>query len=222
MIDLAKINNSDPLKRLVEKESLTDELSPMDPPEAYKPPVLDAVPYEELHPFLQHLTDEHEAMRKKLEEFEAQLIAFKEQGLRGGSEAFSSFFEYMDDAFVKHSEKEEKILFPDLQRHLIAQEEHSKAKFPKTVLDVLEDDHLKIMQHLTLLFNFLALASRLPDATSRALTCDVAAEQGFALIELLRLHFFREENIVFPKANKYIHPDEFQLMLGKEELFKYY
>ncbi|GIL22352.1 MAG: hypothetical protein BroJett042_08650 [Bacteroidota bacterium] len=76
--------------------------------------------------------------------------------------AFSSFFEYMDDAFVKHSEKEEKILFPDLQRHLIAQEEHSKAKFPKTVLDVLEDDHLKIMQHLTLLFNFLALASRLP------------------------------------------------------------
>ena len=87
---------------------------------------------------------------------------------------------------------------------------------------MLEDDHLKISQHLTLMFNFNALAVRLPDLASRALTFDVATEQGFALIELLKLHIFREENINFPKANKYISRDEFEKMLKQFEAYQQY
>ncbi len=87
---------------------------------------------------------------------------------------------------------------------------------------MLEDDHVKIMQHMTLMFNLIGLASRLPDPQSKALTFDVAMEQGSALIELLRLHIFREENVVYPKAHKYITNQEFDLMLEQFEAYEQY
>ncbi len=55
MIDLKKLKDEDPIRRMVEKESGLDELSPMDPPDAFKPPTVDALPYEELSPFLQKM-----------------------------------------------------------------------------------------------------------------------------------------------------------------------
>jgi len=212
MVDLKKINNQDPIKRMVEKETGVEEYSPMDPPGAYAPPVVDAIPYEDMHPCLQQLIGEHKEAKEKLDRVEKALLALKQSNWHPNREMgaeFSSFFSYMDGEMVKHQLKEEKALFPVLQKKLIEHEEHSKGKFPKTAIDMLEDDHLKIMQHLTLLFNFISLATRLPDPTSRALTFDVAAEQGFTLIELLKLHFFREENVVFPKANKYLSHEEF-------------
>jgi hemerythrin-like domain-containing protein len=225
MIDLQKINNNDPLKRMVEKESGIEEFSPMDPPEAFTPPVVDTVPYDELHPCLQQFMDEHTQAKKELEAFEQALIAFKQNGWQRHPDiekSFHTFFSYMDNHMVKHHLKEEKVLFPVLQKRLIEHKEHSKGPFPKTAIDMLEDDHLKIMQHLTLMFNFISLATRLPDATSRALTFDVAAEQGFALIELLKLHLFREENVVFPKANKYISTKEFDALLKQVVAYAQY
>lgn len=225
MIDLKKINSNDPLKRMVEKESGLDELSPMDPPEAYAPPTTDAIPYEEMHPVLQKFIDEHEKLKVELDVFEKSLIAFKKNGWQSDPEVeknFSKFFSFMDDALVKHQLKEEKLLFPLLQQRLIEKKEHSNGGFPKSAIDMLEDDHLKISQHLTLMFNFNALAVRLPDVASRALTFDVATEQGFALIELLKLHIFREENIIFPKANEYLSRDEFEKMLKQFEAYQQY
>lgn len=225
MLDLKKINNQDPIKRLVEKETGLEEYSPMDPPQAYAPPGTDAVPYEAMHPCLQQLMDEHAIAKKQLETFEQSLIAFKNGGWQRSKDTerdFSDFFTYMDNQMVKHHLKEEKVLFPLLQQRLLEQEEHSKGKFPKTAIDILEDDHLKMMQHLTLMFNFISLAARLPDSASRALTFDVATEQGFALIELLKLHIFREENVVFPKANKYIVSGEFEERLGHMRNFEQY
>lgn len=215
MLDIKKINSQDPIKRMVEKESGLEEYSPMNPPDAYAPPAVDAIPYEDFHVCLQKLIDEHARAKKELEGFEEALILFKQNGWQHNTDIekkFSSFFSYMDNQMVKHHLKEEKVLFPLLHKRLIEHEEHSKGKFAKTAVDMLEDDHLKIMQHLTLMFNFISLAARLPDRASRALTFDVAAEQGFFLTELLRLHIFREENIVFPKANRYITPDEFNRM----------
>ena len=72
------------------------------------------------------------------------------------------------------------------------------------------------------MFNFIALAVRLPQPQSASLTFDVAAEQGFALVELLKLHIFREDNVVFPKAHKYITKEEFDLMLGQLEAYAQY
>ncbi|HEU5292108.1 MAG TPA: hemerythrin domain-containing protein [Cyclobacteriaceae bacterium] len=225
MLDLKKINDQDPLKRMVEKESGLEEYSPMDPPDAYAPPTVDAIPYEDMHLCLQKFIDEHTQAKKELEVFEKSLVTFKQSGWQRDKDIekkFSSFFAYMDDQMVKHHLKEEKVLFPLLQKKLIEHEEHSKGKFPKTAIDMLEDDHLKIMQHLTLMFNFISLATRLPDMPSRALTFDVAAEQGFALIELFKLHIFREENVVFSKASKYISAAEFNEMLKQTEAYAQY
>lgn len=225
MLDLKTINKQDPIKRMVERESGVEEYSPMDPPEAYAPPTIDAIPYKDMHSFLQVLIDEHTQAKKELGVFEKSLIAFKKNGWQRDKDIeknFAAFFTYMDNQMVKHHLKEEKVLFPQLQKKLLEQEEHSKGKFPKTAIDMLEDDHLKIMQHLTLMFNFISLATRLPDTASRALTFDVAAEQGFALIEMLKLHIFREENVVFPKANKYVTPLELDGMLKQSELYARY
>ena len=38
---------------------------------------------------------------------------------------------------------------------------------------------------------------------------DAAIEQGKALVELLKLHIFREDNVVLPMAHKYISQEEF-------------
>jgi len=225
MIDLKKLKDEDPIRRMVEKESGLNELSPMDPPDAFKPPTVDAIPYEELSPFLQKMLDEHKLFTSELEVFEKSLIEFKKNGWRLNDEiqqSFSKFFELMDNQMVKHHLKEEKILFPLLQTRLIENEEHSQGPFPKTAIDMLEDDHLKIMQHMTLMFNFLGLAPRLPDLQSAALTFDVATEQGFALIELLKLHIFREDHVVFPKAQKYISEKEFDAMIKQFEAYDQY
>ena len=66
MIDLKKLKEEDPLTRMVEKESGSDEYSPMDPPDAYSPPTIDAIPYQELHPFLQKFMDEHKICNSEL------------------------------------------------------------------------------------------------------------------------------------------------------------
>ena len=225
MIDLKKINSNDPLKRMVEKDTGTDELSPMDPPEAYDLPISDAIPYGEMDPVPQKSIDEHEKIKGELDVFEKSLIAFKANGWKADAEIeknFSKFFSFMDDQLVKHQLKEEKVLFPLLQQRLLEKKEHSTGSFPKSAIDMLEDDHLKISQHMTLMFNFNALAARLPDVPSRAITFDVATEQGFALIELLKLHIFREENIIFPKANQYITKDEFGAMQKQFDLYALY
>jgi hemerythrin-like domain-containing protein len=225
MIDLKKINNIDPLKRMVEKDSGVEELSPMDPPEAYDLPTTDTIPYEEMNPVLQKLIDEHDGLKAEMDVFEKSLIAFKANGWKTDSEIdknFVKFFSFMDDQLVKHQLKEEKLLFPLLQQRLLEKKEHSNGSFPKSAIDMLEDDHVKINQHLTLMFNFNALAARLPDVASRALTFDVATEQGFSLIELLKLHIFREENIIFPKANQYITKDEFEKMLKQFNTYQQY
>jgi len=225
MIDLKNANRVDPLKRMVEKETGANEFSPMDPPDAFAPPTIDAVPYAEMHLCLQKLVDEHRSFTKELSDFEGALNEFKTTGWTLNKEIekkFSGFFSFMDDVLTKHHLKEEKILFPLLEKRLIENHEHSQGRFPKTAIDMLEDDHVKVMQHMTLMFNFLALGAQLPQAESASLTFDVACEQGLRLVELLRLHIFREDNIVFSKAQKYITADEFAIMLTQFERYAGY
>ena len=80
MIELKVINKSDPLKRSAEKDSGMDEFSPMDPPDAYAPPNLEEVAYEDLHPILQELIDEHKVVSDKLEGIRRNLDQFAKGG----------------------------------------------------------------------------------------------------------------------------------------------
>lgn len=225
MIDLKQLNHTDPLKRMVEKVSGEEAFSPMDPPDAFSPPVLDKVPYEEMHPCLRRFVEEHARITNALDQFEKDLLLFKGEGWklnRGLDKKFSAFFSFMDETVTAHHLREEKVLFPVLQEQLLSDRQQRAGVYQRTAIDVLEADHITMKQHLALLFNLLALAYRLPDPTSRALTLDVAAEQGFALIELMRLHIFREENIAFPQSHRLINVDAFDVMLNKLERYANY
>lgn len=222
MFDFKQLQESDPLKRMVERQTEQEEYSPMAPPDAYSPPAGEAIPYEKMPRFLQELMDDHNTGLEELDAFEGVLSQLQKQGLRPDrrvDEALRRFFSFLDDRIVRHNLKEEKILFPLLQERLLKKGEHSKGRFPKTAVDMLEDDHIKAMQLAAVTFNLLGLAARLPDSASRALTLDAALEQGKALVELLRLHIFREDNVVFGLAIEHIAEEEFQQM--EEDLLRF-
>lgn len=204
---------SDPdyLQRFVEKDTNGQtEYSPMDPPDAYKPPGMNPVPYEELSAFLRHLSDEHKTILAELEKFETALIELRKEGIsKELNNKFAAFFEFLDDAIVLHHLKEERVLFPILHDRLLEKGEHSTGTIPETAVDMMENDHIKTMQLATLTFSLMGISSRLTDAASRAVIIDMAAEQGSSLVELIRLHIFREDNVVFALANKFLTKEDF-------------
>ena len=206
------LNAVDPLKKQPTEGVPSDGLSPMDPPDAYAPPGVEDVPYEKMPKILQNLMDDHKAFEAPLKSFEEALGKLRENGLapdKEVDEALRSFFSFLDDQMIGHEAKEEKILFPLLQERLIEKGEHGGGDMPTTAIDMLEDDHSKVMQLAAVTFNFLGLAARLPDAPSSAIVLDAALEQGEVLTELLRLHMFREDSIVFPLAAKHLTDTEF-------------
>ncbi len=79
-LDLKKLNKQDPLKRMVERQNETEEFSPMDPPEAFKPPVLDEVKYEDMHPLIQRLMKEHLKCNEVISDFENTLNDLHSKG----------------------------------------------------------------------------------------------------------------------------------------------
>lgn len=213
MIHLKQLKDIDPLTRIAEKQTEQEEYSPMNPPDAYDPPRVEAIPYEDLHSFLQHLMDDHKACIEELDAFEEILIQIQKEGIpRGINQPLSKFFRFLDEHVVAHHMKEEKILFPLLQDRLLAAGEHSQGPAPRTAVDMLEDDHIKIIQFAAVTFNFFGLAGRLPDPASRTIVLDAAIEQAKTMIEMLRLHIFREDNIVFPLAARHITGEELDEM----------
>ncbi len=213
MIELKVINKIDPMKGRAERQTEQEEFSPMSPPDAYTPPNIDPVPYDEMHPFLQQLVDEHKAYIEELEAFEETLIYIQEKGVdRTVDGKLRQFFEFFDNQIVKHNQKEDKFLFPLLNQRLMENGEHGHGADPVTAVDMLEDDHVKALQLAAVVFNFFGMAMRLPDPNSRLVVLDAAIEQGKVLTELLRLHIFREDNIVFSLAHKFIAKAEFDEM----------
>lgn len=220
-MDSKVFSDTDYLKRNVEKD--TDgkvEFSPMDPPGAYNPQGITPVPYEELSPFLKHLFDEHKTITAELEKFESALASIRKDGItKEVNQQLAAFFQFLDDTIVLHHLKEERVLFPLLHDKLLLKGEHSPLNSPETAVDMLEDDHIKTMQLSTLCFSLLGISSRLTDPGSRNILVDIALEQGNSLIEMLRLHLFREDNVVFPLAHQHISAEESDKM---EKMMKKY
>ncbi|MDP3981266.1 MAG: hypothetical protein Q8Q33_07640, partial [Chlamydiota bacterium] len=87
------------------------ELSPMNPPEAYEPPNKANVSIEDMHPFLQELVKDHEAIKAALDKYEETVLAIKEKGIkRDSSEALREFFQFFSEVFITHNKREEKNL----------------------------------------------------------------------------------------------------------------
>ena len=190
-------------------EEMSSQYSPLNPPDAYHPPGSENIALEELHPFLQELVAEHETVKAALVKFEETLAVMKASGVtREINQNLKDFFQFFNDEFIPQVKREEKILFPFLTQALNKKREQSSGLAVTTAVDVMEEDHLKAIQLTSVIFNFFGLVSRLRDQVSRDLVMDAALEQADQLIELLRLHIFREDTIVFPLAQKSIDPQE--------------
>jgi hemerythrin-like domain-containing protein len=213
-MDMHKLNRIDPLRKQPERglDSGTG-LSPMDPPDAYAPPSVEPVPAAELHPFLRKFRDEHVPLMEELNAFEEAILSIQKNGYTKESDAkLRRFFHFFDHEFIPHSRREEATMFPLLRERLIAAGEHGKGSVPTTATDLMEDERAQAMQLAAVVVNFLGLVFRLPDERSRLIVLDAALEQGKNLVELLRLHVFREDNVVCSLAHRLISRAEFDEM----------
>lgn len=204
----------DPVERQPEEGFGQDGMSPMDPPEAYEPPGTEKIALEDLHPFLRALTDDHARLEAQLELLETALLAVKESGFtREADHAVMRFLSFFDHEFIPHSQLEEAALFPLLKERLIADGEHSQGSEKVTTgVDVMLREHLKSVQSAAVVLNLLRLGSVLPDQRSAFIVIDAALKEAENLIELLRLHMFREDNIVFGQAQRLLSSPELDAM----------
>jgi hemerythrin-like domain-containing protein len=213
--ELRKLNkqrkDDDPIFANAVKEA-DNEGSPMDPPNAYGDEALSALAdFEGIDDSLKVWVDEHKEVLEEATKFEKALLTFRESGFQFTEEistAFNAFFTYFDEEVLPHNRSEERYLFKTLHERLIDDGEHGSGDTPATAVDIMEDDHVKFIQLGSLTFNILGLASRLPDLQSRAITYDIACHNGSELVELLKLHIFREDNILFPLAQKHLSEQE--------------
>ena len=214
IMEVHKLHRIDPLRKQAERGlDSARGLSPMDPPDAYAPSGMEPVPINALHPFLRQFREEHVAFMEELNAVEAAILSIQKCGYTKESDAkLRHFFHYLDQEFTPHSRREEAALFPLLRERLIESGEHGSGSARATATDVMEDEHAKAMQLAAVVVNFLGLVFRLPDERSGMIVLDAALAQGKNLVELLRLHVFREDNVVFPLAHRLISQAEFGQM----------
>ena len=204
----------DPVKKQAEHGLLALEgLSPMDPPDVYAPPAMEPVAVEDMHPFLRALVAEHQPFLEEVAAFEETILSVQQHGYSRETDArLRHFLNFLDEEFIAHNRREEAELFPLLKKRLLAAGEHGTGADPQTPVDLMQDEHIKAVQLAAVILNFLGLAFRLPDQNTRLTVLDAALEQGKFLVELLRLHVFREDNLIFPMAHRLITAAEFEQM----------
>ena len=205
IMDMRKLAETDPLHRNVDKDAGGDELSPMEPPDAYAPPATVALDYDALHPFLKRVVDDHRNIGEQLGMLETALAEIEKTGMSPEAGAvLTKFFAFMDAEITPHHRREERKLFPLLRERLIASGEHAGSADKRTGVDVLEDDHVKDIQHTAAACAFIGLFKRLPDPDSGKVALAWGVRQCRVLVEHLRLHIFREENIIFGLAQQHL------------------
>ena len=213
------LNRIDPLKK--QQDNGLDGgqgLSPMDPPDAYRPPNLDPVPKSAMHPFLRALIDEHAPLIDELNAFEEAIVATQKTGYSKESNAsLMRFFRFFDRDFSRQSRCEEAVLYPLLRQRLMAAGEHGTGDSPGTATDAIRDGHAEAAQLAAVVVNFLGLVFRLPDERSRLVVLDAALEQSKNLVELLRLLIFRKHNVLYSLAHRLITTDEFEQLQSMGE-----
>jgi len=208
------LNRVDPVKKqTLHGLAALESLSPMDPPDAYAPPSIVPVAVEDMHPYLRQMVEEHKPFLVEVDAFEDAIISIQKGGYTKEADGrLRRFLNFLDEEFIAHNRREEAALFPLLRQRLIAAGEHGSGDDPDTPVDLMQDEHIKAVQLAAVILNFLGLAFRFPDEGTRLIVLDAALEQGKFLVELLRLHMFREDNVVFPLAHQLITPAELDRM----------
>jgi hemerythrin-like domain-containing protein len=210
--ELKQKQKLDPLKPQAELDSddMGVEFSPMSPPDAYKPPSSEKVPYEDMHPFLQHLTDEHVELKALIEGFNSALKHLKEKKPQTPeiNQAIENFFLHFENDFHEHNRKEERALFPLLHKYLLESGEHSPTDEPITGINLLEDEHIEISRLVTMTYQLFQLSQCPFEKEAREKLFEFAIVKGFELVEAINLHIFREDEIIFGLAHRLIESGE--------------
>jgi hemerythrin-like domain-containing protein len=214
MWDTKMKKNVDPIQgqKEVSASDMGSELSPMSPPDAFNPPAQQKIDYDELHPFLKQLVDEHIELKKKIEDLNLALEDFKNKKITSNTFKYAhSFLEFFHQEFVPHNKKEESQLFKLLHQKLLEKGEHSSGENPFTGIQVLEDDHIHAIRLGGIFSHLLNLFAMLNHPESKSILLEDTYRIAFERKELLELHIFREDHIIIGLA---------QDLLTKEELDK--
>jgi len=212
-LDLKKLQEIDPLKPQKEMDlSESEGCSPMAPPDEFSPNIQKKFKFDQMHPILQNYMVEHKEFLGEIEDFKNVIQEIKidrkltEKTYRG----VMKFFKYFDEAFIEHNRHEERVLFPLLRKRMIENGEHSQTKNPITPIDVLETEHIEAMQLGAVIANSFSLAQKLNHEDSINYILHYAMAQSFSLIEALKLHIFREDDIVFNLTMTYFSEEDFK------------
>lgn len=215
--ELARLQIIDPVKKQGEV-SLSDrggQCSPLSPPEAMAPPSSVKVNYEDFHPFLQQLIDEHNSLKNVMDEFKIALqdIGKTKNVLGQNDKIVKNFFKVFMSEFIIHNQKEENVLFPILAQRFLEIGEHSKTSRPITPIDILKNEHLEAMQVGAEARCTWELIHQVFDATSRIILLGSFLRKSNTLLEMMKLHIFREDDIVFSLAQKHLTIGQLDQML---------
>ncbi len=207
----------DPVKKQAEVSAIDrgSQYSPLSPPDALTPPSNVKVLYDNLHPYLKLLVDDHNRLKIEMDKFQLVLLdlSASRDVLGKNAQAVKSFFDIFMTEFIQHNQQEEKILFPILAKRFLEVGEHSKAARPITPIDILKNEHIEAMQVGAEARCTWALIHQIIDPSSQTILLGNFLRKSHTLLEMMRLHIFREDDIVFSLAQKHLTPGQLDEML---------
>lgn len=147
---------------------------------------------------IQILFDEHKPLRKQMEEIltKAEKVAGVEQGQRNTEIAeLTRLVEVYKVDLIRHSAKEEEGLFPILGRHIGTQ---------FGPIAIMEHEHSEGKRYIN---EYLTKQKELPSP----ITPDSISDLSLSIIrgiQVLMDHFSKEENVLFPMAERTLTQEE--------------
>lgn len=215
--ELAYLQKVDPLKKQVEVSAKDRgaDLSPMSPPEAHTPPSSVKVEYEQMHPYLKKLVDEHNDLKLVMGEFRKTVdhIGISRETTGRVDKSVRNFFNIFMTDFLVHNREEEKVLFPVLAKRFLEIGEHSKAANPITPIDVLMSEHIEALQVAVEAKCTWELLQQVFDPPSQTILLGNFMRKTNTLLEMMKLHIFREDDIVFSLAQKHLTQEELDSLI---------
>ena len=162
---------------------------------------------------IERLLEEHRAIMARVEDLRRAVAALNHRGeaalpeVRAALEAVS---EMMSTELIAHARREDEALFPALEAvfgpaggpTFVMREEHRAIhgqadRFRKTLHELNEVEHPAIV----------AAGARLRTLTAERGSASDLRVIGATILELLDLHFGKEEDILFPMAREVLSPE---------------
>lgn len=218
--ELAYLQTIDPVKKQAEVDASDrgGQHSPMSPPEAHSPPCNVKVNYQDMHPFLKQFIDEHNELKAKMDSFQVVLrdLSLNQNVIGTTDKTIKTFFHEFMKEFTLHNQREEKILFPVLGQRFLQIGEHSRTNNPITPIDVMEDEHKEAFKVVTECVCIWDLVQKVFDPPSQAILIRTFIRKSNTLLEMMRLHIYREDDIVFSLAQRHLTAEELDGMLNRK------